>query len=139
MRRLLSLSVLMILLGSTALAAPVSREEALQVGENWLSARADGAQARILSAIPVLDGSRGVLLGYHLPLEPAGHVLVSNRRELPPVKSFSFDTNFDPSDPDGYSALLMESLAFCSRSSSEACSSCSPLRACSNISKQIRS
>jgi len=111
MRRLLSLFALTILLSSTALADSVSREDALQAGENWLAARADRGEIRIMDCTPVLDSTRGALLGYHLPLSPAGHVLVSSRLELPPVKSFSFETDFDPADEGGYSALLMESLA----------------------------
>ena len=111
MRRLSYLFVLIFLFSSTALAETVSREDALSAGENWLAERADRGATRILDCRAVTDATRGTLLGWHLPLSPRGHVMMSVRRELPPVKSFSFETDFDATDGDGYCALLIESLA----------------------------
>ena len=116
MRRLPFLVLFLLCVSGHALAEGISRAEAQRAGEIWLSARqarsAASADARIADCLPLMAaGAEDVLLGYHLPLTPQGHLVISARRELPPVKSFSFETDFDPTDDGGYSTLLMESLA----------------------------
>ncbi len=95
-----------------AFAGSVSREEAILVGERWLAARGEMAAASDGDCRPLTDSERdGALLGFHIPLQPRGFMIISARRELPALKAYSFDTDFNPTDPDGASALLMESLA----------------------------
>ncbi len=111
MRRMLVLCLLLTIAVPT-FAATVSREDARQAGELWLAARGGTAMSIDGAARSLNDSQRdGALLGYHLPLQPRGFLIISARRELPAVKAFSLDTDFDPTETDGASALLMESLA----------------------------
>jgi hypothetical protein len=113
MRRTLFLCLVLILaIPAGAGAETVSRDDARQAGENWLASRGETALAIDGAARSLFDPEReNVLLGYHLPLQPQGFMIISARRELPAVKAFSYDTNFDPTETDGASALLMESMA----------------------------
>ena len=100
-------ALLLLAVAGGAFAQAVNREDARQVAETWLGARqARGAAptARILDCQPFT--AEGRLLAYRLPLEPAGVIVVSARRALPPIKAFSFETDFDPADDGGVADLL---------------------------------
>ena len=107
MRRL-QILCFVLTLAVPVLAGTVSREEARLVGERWLATRGEEAALIGGDCRPLTDPERDdALLGFHLPLQPRGFLIVSARRELPALKAFSFDTNFDPADADGASALLI--------------------------------
>jgi hypothetical protein len=115
-RRLLLALLTLATLAGPALAAsatPIGHAEALRAGEVWLSDRQErdpaAAGARIVASLPWAH--QGRLLGWRLSLAPQGHILVSAARELPPIKAFSFTTDLEPADADGYAALLRETLA----------------------------
>ena len=111
MRRLLFVC-LVLLLAAPVFAGTVSREDALFAGERWLTARGETATLTDADCRPLTDSERDdALLGFHLPLQPRGFLIISARHELPAIKAYSFYTNFNPADADGASALLLESLA----------------------------
>lgn len=112
--RSLLLALCLLVAAGAGLAAeltPIGHAEALRAGQVWLAARQGRGEAkdvRILGCLPWADGGR--LLGWRLPLAPRGHLLISAARELPPIKSFSFETDLDPAETGGCAALLRETL-----------------------------
>ena len=93
-----------------SLAELVDPDEALLAGRNFLEDRIqrDGgwgnrAQARALG-IERLERD-GRLLGYWIPVAPMGHMIISPLREMPAIKAFSSETDFDPGSK-GYAELI---------------------------------
>ena len=107
------LAIALFVLPCAALAESVSLDEARLAGERFLAERgvlaADWAALAPAGEWTAIERG-GRVLGYLLPLAPAGHVLVSSIRELPAVKSYSPLSSFDPDQPDGYPAMVLEVL-----------------------------
>ena len=51
------------------------------------------------------------MLGYFVPVEPAGFVVVSLRRELEPVKAYSDESDLDTAVDVGPAALIKDGMA----------------------------
>ncbi len=90
-----------------AAAAPVTAQivtidEARTVAENWITMIVEftgswgGAPSAVVGEIEELRRG-GRLLGYWCHIEPDGHIVVSLRRELAPVKAYSATWDGDPS------------------------------------------
>jgi enediyne biosynthesis protein E4 len=103
-----------VVLFSTAVleAEVVSRDEATRVGQSFLEHRLqlEGAwngrtQATLGETTELERGGR--VLGYWIPIEPQGHIIVSSLRELPAIKAFSDTNDFDP-DALGYPELILD-------------------------------
>jgi hypothetical protein len=106
-------ALLLILLSLPALAERVTMEEAWQVGENFLADQialgrdwSDAVDARVLDCREV--HYEGQLVAYWLPVTPVGNIIVSVLKELPAVKAWSADSNFDPDAKDGFTLLLKQ-------------------------------
>ena len=88
-------------LAPPAAAQIVTRDEARTVAENWIAMivelRSDwgGEPAAAVGAIEELRRD-GRLLGYWCHVTPEGHIVVSLRRELAPVKAYSATWDGDP-------------------------------------------
>lgn len=99
----------------------VTGADARVVAERWLAAQVgrqgswDGqAQPTLGVAKPVYaENGRGRLLAYVFDVSPAGYILVSAARELPPVKSFSTTDSFRLAATTGetFEAFVLQSLA----------------------------
>jgi len=105
---LLALSVLLCAL--SVLAERVAPDDALLAGRRFLDLRiardggwGDRASAHVLGAETLERGGR--LLGYWLPVEPRGHIIVSSLRALPAIKAWRSDSDFEPLEP-GYPELI---------------------------------
>ena len=93
-------AVLALLLVQTAFAAPVDRELAWKVAENYLEYvvqtfdRWPGADPTVASMAPVVH--EGTKVFWHVEVSPSGFLLISSRDELSPVKLYSETGRFDP-------------------------------------------
>ncbi len=116
MRRTLSILMSLYLLSMAlpALGEVATQAEARRVGERWLERRLSVGEDWGQPGAARITGCRelrrsGRLLGYLLPVEPRGHIVVSPLKELPAVKAFSARTDFDPAEP-GYADLIQDAL-----------------------------
>lgn len=98
-----------------ASAALVTQSEATQVGERFLDHMVASLGSWGGAEDPAIkdcaEVKRGdLLLGYHLSVDPAGHIFVPSVRLLFPVKSFSFTADY-AADPDaGYWLMLKDAM-----------------------------
>ncbi len=93
----------------------VTAEEAARIARAWTLVIArntghwGGSPVPTLgSAHPLRDGER--VVGFFFPVHPAGYVVVSARRELPPVKAYSSTSDLDPEAGGGIAAFLRQRL-----------------------------
>jgi hypothetical protein len=111
------------LVGMTLPAAaltPVGEAEARQAASAWLEQRLarfgswdDAATAAVTTVQPVYSRTApGCVLGYVAGVEPAGFILISPVRELPPVKAYNTTDAFDltVADPTSFEAMASASL-----------------------------
>ncbi len=75
-------------------------DERLSMSDGWTDRAAQPGEVRPL----VRDGR---LLGYWMPVEPVGHLVLSPLRELPAVKAFSDTHDFQP-ETEGYADLILD-------------------------------
>jgi len=112
MRRIAGLALLLLLLPLTVSAQRVGPDEARRAGEAFLAAElgAGGwggrSDARVLDCLPLTEGGR--VYAYLLPVAPAGHLILSPRRQLPAVKAWSESDAFDTERSDGYPLLIRQ-------------------------------
>ncbi|MCP4545607.1 MAG: hypothetical protein GY835_03945, partial [bacterium] len=76
----------------------------LKHDETW----GDRAASEIAGCNEIIRDGR--MLGYWVPIEPRGFIVVSLLRELPAIKAWSTETDFDPTAEEGLSALLMDTM-----------------------------
>jgi hypothetical protein len=118
MRSCLAATIALVLLFPAAASpAAVSREEAETIGDNFIrfmiEARGGWGEAAKAEIASVSDLKRGdMFLGYHLSIEPAGHIVVPSARQLSPVKSFSFTEDFETDSEAGYWQILKDAMAY---------------------------
>lgn len=100
----------------TATAELASEAEMGLVCQNWLSkiTYSNGGWSGSLS--PEIKVSEeivvdGTLLARVYSISPAGYIIVPTLKELPPVKAYSEESIYRPSDEDGFAALIREVLA----------------------------
>ena len=101
MKRMLIILLVALTMPAAATAQIVTREEARTVAENWISmiTQSTGSWGGSLSASvgEIKELRRGDrLLGYWCHITPRGHIVVSLRRELAPVKATSETWDCDP-------------------------------------------
>ena len=94
----------------------VSVGTAQTVATNWVAlivyerhAWAKSTEPEVGAAQELRRGAR--LLGYFVPVQPTGFVVVSLRRELEPVKAYSDESNLDPAADVGPAALIKDGMA----------------------------
>lgn len=91
----------------------ISHAESFRVASNWLQFlnklpfKNKKGKLELIRKETIFDEGKPVCEVYHL--YPRGHILVSNYKELVPVKSFSVLSNFD-SDSNGYERAVIEEL-----------------------------
>lgn len=95
----------------SALAQPVTIEEARIVAENWvktiISERGNWGMAPEAEIERVREFQRkGHLVGYFCRVRPVGYIIVSPRREMAPIKAYSAMTDLDPASEVGMADLL---------------------------------
>jgi hypothetical protein len=111
------LAVLILLVPAIAGSAVVSRQEAETIGANFIDFMIGvkggwgAAQSAEISAAKELRRGE-TLLGYHLSVEPCGHIVVPSVRMLSPVKSFSFYDDFETEAEEGYWQLLKDAMEY---------------------------
>ena len=88
-----------------------TREEARAVAGRWLEHRqAGGEEWGAATLNPAVELRRdGRLLGTLFSVKPQGHIVVSAIKELPPIKSFSATSDFDPS-AKGYPEMVQDAI-----------------------------
>ena len=113
MRNAVLVLALILLTVTTAAAELVTLDEARRVGENFLAwklsadgAWGDRATARAADCVPLVAAGR--VYAYWLPVEPAGHLIVSPIRELPAIKAWSDSDDFRPDLDHGYPRLIRD-------------------------------
>jgi hypothetical protein len=100
----------------TGLALPVraqlvTEDEALMVANNWITLmiqkRGDwgGSETAVVDRIQPFT-KNGRTIGYFCNVQPQGHIIISLRRELIPVKAFSDTSNLNPDSDEGLPGLL---------------------------------
>jgi len=100
----------------TGLAMPVraelvTKDAALRVANNWITLmiqkRGDwgGSTTAAVDEIQPFT-SDGRTIGYFCRVRPQGHIIISLRRELVPVKAFSDTCNLNPDSDEGLPGLL---------------------------------
>ena len=113
--RLAIIAALAVLLIHPALASAglVTQDEAIQIGTVFIDRMVaslgswGGAEdPAIKDCMEVTRG--GLLLGYHLGIDPAGHIFVPSVRLLFPVKSFSFTNDYATDSEVGYWLMLKD-------------------------------
>ncbi|MCP4548536.1 MAG: hypothetical protein GY835_18930, partial [bacterium] len=117
MRKVICLlaAISLLLIGLQAGAEVVGLDDARQVADNFLrhtlaeeGAWGERATAEIADCHEIVRD--GQLLGYWAPIEPRGFIVVSLLRELPAIKAWSTETDFDPMAEDGLCDLLMDTM-----------------------------
>jgi len=112
----LTITILVAFAVVTGLAMPVraklvTRGEALRVANNWITLiiqkRGDwgGSTTAAVDEIQPFT-SDGRTIGYFCRVRPQGHIIISLRRELVPVKAFSDTCNLNPDSDEGLPGLL---------------------------------
>jgi len=97
----LAITFTLLVTDTPAAAQIVTREEARTIAENWISTITQcagdwgGYPSAAVGEIEELQRD-GRLLGYWCHIEPEGHIVVSLRRELAPVKAHSATWDGDP-------------------------------------------
>ena len=113
--RLAALSIAVLSQVATAELSTIS--DAQSVASEFLrqeislkGAWANSMDARIIS---VNEFSRnGQFLGYWVPVEPSGHIIVSPLREMPAIKAWSETDDFNPDLEVGYTALIKDVIEY---------------------------
>lgn len=100
----------------TGLAMPVraelvTRGEALRVANNWITLmiqkRGDWGGSTTASVDEIQPFTHaGRTIGYFCQVRPQGHIIISLRKELVPVKAFSDTCNLNPDSDEGLPSLL---------------------------------
>ncbi|MCP4548537.1 MAG: hypothetical protein GY835_18935 [bacterium] len=112
MKKLLGAIALLGVFCTCSNAGLVGIDQAQSVGLNFIHERIERGDAdRAVTAgrcSPLY--SDGHLIGYHLPLRPRGHLILSPLTEMPPIKAYSFECDFDPDLEVGYTALIRDVL-----------------------------
>ncbi len=113
--RIALLSLLLVLAGSQVFAETATPEEAKVVAENWLTVMVDQKgpwsgddQPEVSGVRPIL--SEGLTVGYVVDIQPRGYIVVPVLKEMPPIKAYSDDSNFDLDADGGVPLLLREVL-----------------------------
>jgi hypothetical protein len=89
----------------------VTKDAALRVANNWITLmiqkRGDwgGSTTAAVDEIQPFT-SDGRTIGYFCRVRPQGHIIISLRRELVPVKAFSDTCNLNPDSDEGLPGLL---------------------------------
>lgn len=112
------LTVLMLTLlfaAAPADARQASGEEMELACLNWLTDIrsqtddwSDAADVEIAGIASIIEND--TLLGYCYSISPAGYVVVPVLKELPPIKVYSDNSDFDVNATDGFSAMVREVL-----------------------------
>ena len=116
MKSLIAVIVALILVvPAIAGSANVTREDAETIATNFIDfiidARGGWGEAKSAEISNTEELRRGeTLLGYHLSIEPGGHIVVPAVRMLSPVKSFSFYDDFETEAEYGYWQLLKDAM-----------------------------
>jgi hypothetical protein len=113
----IAVTVCLMLLPAIGSAALVTSDEAMVVGQNFLehmTATFGGwGKAEQPEIVSIKEIRRGdMLLGYHLSVQPSGHMVVSPIRDLSPVKSFSFTEDFETDAEEGYWLLVKDAVEY---------------------------
>ncbi|MCP4546665.1 MAG: hypothetical protein GY835_09410, partial [bacterium] len=77
----------------------------LKHDETW----GDRATAEIADCREIVREGR--LLGYWTPIEPRGFIIVSLLKELPAIKAWSTESNFDPTSSEGLCDIIMDRMS----------------------------
>jgi hypothetical protein len=106
---------LALLLPAIAGSATVSRYEAQIIGDNFIDfmieVKGGWGASPTAEIAAVRELKRGdTVLGYHLSINPSGHIVVPSVRMLSPVKSFSFTEDFNTESEQGYWQLLKDAM-----------------------------
>ncbi len=119
MRSKVSLFVLalVMLVPAVGRSALVTSDEAMTVGTSFLEFMVDMRGSWGMSENPEIVSCSdltkdGRLLGYHLSIQPSGHIVVSVLKDLSPVKSFSFTGDFDNDAEEGYGQILKDAIEY---------------------------
>jgi len=112
----LTITILIASTAASALAMPVqaelvTRDEALRVANNWITLiiqkRGNWGGSETASVAEIQEFKRGErTLGYFCHVQPKGHIIVSLRKELAPVKAFSDTCNLNPDSDEDLADLL---------------------------------
>lgn len=112
----IGLLVLLLLFPSLTWAAIMGPTDAEGVAKDWISKIIErqgswaGAKDAYISDGDEFKGADGQLLGYKFSIHPKGHILISLLTQLPPVKSYSTQSDFDVNEDEGYPALLRDTM-----------------------------
>lgn len=112
----LTITILIVSAVVTGLATPVqakmaTKNDALKVANNWVSLiiqkRGDWGGSETASVAEIQEFKRGGrTLGYFCRVQPQGHIIISPRKELTPVKAFSATCDLDPDSDKSLTDLL---------------------------------
>lgn len=110
-RYLFSILILTALLTAKAPAQPVKESDALTVANNWIKIviikKGGWGSYNQASVASISEFKRkGRVIGYFCKVEPVGHIIVSLRKELSPIKAYSDTSNFDPESETGLADLI---------------------------------
>ena len=118
MRKVVNVLILIVLLlgiGTTALAKVATTMDAMEVAKNFIEylIKVDGSwggakDAYVLECVKIKRN--GSFLGYFLPVEPQGFIVVSPITQLPPVKAYSTTSNLNINDRGGMAALIKDTI-----------------------------
>lgn len=112
----IGLLISIVLVPALAWATIMGSTDARQVGDDWISHITErygswgGAEDAYISDMEEFKGGDGLLLGYKFSIHPKGHIMVSLLSQLPPVKSYSTQYDFDVDEEGGYPALLRDTM-----------------------------
>ncbi|MHC4694235.1 MAG: C10 family peptidase [Planctomycetota bacterium] len=109
--RILIVSFVVMVFISEIRAEIVTTDEALVVANNWINTiiRKKGSWGEADSAHvdSIQEFKRGQrVLGYFCKVEPVGYIIVSLRKEFPPVKAYSARTELEPETDEGLADFL---------------------------------
>ena len=109
------LAVLLLFFLSASLpAAPVSAQLARLFAQQWLASadkplKADFS-AHSISEVSAIENAAGLLIGYHVALQPEGYVIISADDRIQPLVSFSARGTYDDRDANPLRGLLLADL-----------------------------
>lgn len=113
---ILTASLVFIGLQNRAFAKVVSKNEALQAANNWITLiinkKGDwgGSDTAVVEDIRELK-RMGKTIGYFSEVSPRGFIIVSLRKELAPIKAYSSENDLDPDVNKGMANLIKEKMA----------------------------
>ena len=113
----IGLLVSLLLFPTLTWARIIGPTDAEKVANDWISNITErygswaGAKDAYISDSDEFKGVDGrLLLGYKFSIHPKGHIMVSILSQLPPVKSYSTQYDFDVDEETGYAALLRDTM-----------------------------